>query len=337
MGIVRTATALALVVGIGLAGWTWWQKRDRGRERSVRWTDVSEGPIEDAVEANGSVVPLQRVSIQAPIAGRIEQLLFEEGERVRKGDVIAWMSSSDRAAILDAARARGPEEMKRWEDAYKPTPIVAPIAGVLILRNVVTGETVTPSTVIYAMADELIVLAQVDESDIGRVKTGMQARIVLDAYPQEETTGKVRDIRWEGKNVSNVITYGVEVKPDRVPLFFRSQMTANVTFIVGRKADAVLVQASAVQDAPGGGRQVFVPDPEGKPVARAIKTGLELGDKVEVLSGLQPGDKVMSARGRYRPQEGPQTSPLGFGGVRPGQQSGEAPRRRAGGRRESRE
>ena len=329
MGKAGIAVALTAAVGLSFGSWKWWQGKSNSGERGLRWTEVALGPIEDAVEANGSVVPLQRVSIQAPISGRIEQLLVDEGDRVKAGQIIAWMSSSDRAAILDAARAQGPAELKRWQDAYKPTPIVAPLSGIVILRNVVTGETVSPSTVLYAMADELIVLAQVDESDIGRVKTGQSARIVLDAYPTEKVAGKVSDILYEGKNVSNVITYGVKVKPLQVPPFFRSQMTANVSFIVGRKDDALLLPASAVQDAPGGGRQVMVPGPEGKPVPKKITTGLELGDKIEVVSGLEAGDKVLASRGRYRPQEGPQSSPLGIGGSgRPGGSTGEAPRRR---------
>ena len=80
-----------------------------------------------------------------------------------------------------------------------------------------------------------------------------------------------------------------------------------------------------------GERQVLVAGPEGKPEPRPVTTGLELGDKVEIVSGLEPGEKVLLSRGRYRPQEGPQSSPLGFGGRgRPGESSSsrEAPRRR---------
>jgi len=60
-----------------------------------------------------------------------------------------------------------------------------------------------------------------------------------------------------------------------------------------------------------------VPGPEGKPVPREITTGLENGNKIEVLSGLEAGESVVLSRGRYAPQQGPQSSPLAFGGVRP--------------------
>jgi multidrug efflux pump subunit AcrA (membrane-fusion protein) len=127
----------------------------------------------------------------------------------------------------------------------------------------------------------------------------------------------VFDILYEGKNVSNVITYGVKVKPDQVPSFFRSQMTANISFISSHKDQALLIPASAVSEASGGGKQVMVPGPEGKPVPKAITTGLETGNKIEVLAGLAAGDMVVLSRGRYVPQQGVQSSPLMMGG-RPG-------------------
>ncbi len=313
------AAAAALVAAL------WWgRQKSRKPAQETSWVEVVEGSIEETVEATGAVAPLNRVEVKPPISGRIEQLLAEEGERVRSGQILAWMSSSDRAAILDAARAQGPEELKRWMDSYKPTPIVAPLSGVTILRNVVVGQTVDPSVVLYAMSDSLIVLAQVDESDIGRIRDGMSARIVLDAYPDRPVEGRVFDVLYEGKNVSNVITYGVKVRPKEVPSFFRSQMTANVSFIQARKEKALLVKAGAVRDIPGGSKQVSVMGPDGRPVPKAVRTGIENGEKVEILSGLSVGDRVLLTQARYVPQQAPQTSPLTFGGRR-GQPS-ESPR-----------
>jgi len=323
MTMKRKRSAVGLIALLLIAGGAWFAFRGKARngKNMSRTVAVEEGPIEDTVEATGAVAPLNRVEIQPPIPGRIDKLLVDEGARVKKGDIIAWMSSTDRAAILDAARAQGPQAVKDWTDSYNPTPIVAPMTGGIILRNVVVGQTVDAGTVLYAMSDSLIVLGQVDESDIARIRVGMPARITLDAFPNQKTPAKVFDILYEGKNVSNVITYGVKVKPDQVPSFFRSQMTANISFIVGHKDQALLIPASAVSEAPGGGKQVMVPGAEGKPVAKAITTGLETGNKVEVLSGLSAGDSIILARGKYVPQQGVQSSPLALGG-RPGQSSG---------------
>jgi HlyD family secretion protein len=209
---------------------------------------------------------------------------------------------------------------------------VAPQSGVIILNNVVEGQTIDPTVVIYAMSDVLIVVGQVDESDIGRIHVGMPARVVLDSYPDKKDQAKVFDILYEGKNVSNVIQYSVKLKLDKVPAYYRSQMTANISFIVKRKAKALLVPASAVREKDGA-KQVLVPNPEpgGRDIWREVKTGIENDTSVEIVSGLAEGDTVLIRQARYVPQAAPASSPLTQSPGRPGGPSGAAPRGGGGG------
>ncbi|PMX74224.1 hypothetical protein, partial [Pseudomonas sp. GW456-12-1-14-LB2] len=90
--------------------------------------------------------------------------------------------------------------------------------------------------------------------------------ITLDSYPDRHVMGRVFDILYEGKNVSNVIQYGVKIKIDKVPDYFRSQMTDNVSFIVREKKNALLLPAGAVRDGRGEGaadvKQVLLPGAE---------------------------------------------------------------------------
>lgn len=312
---VLIGVAVLLLAGGGVLWRIQRSKAERRKGEMTRLVKVTTETIEKTVQSTGEVTPLNRVEIKPPISGRMEELLVDEGSNVKQGQIIAWMSSSDRAAILDAARANGPAEVKKWQDTYKPTPIIAPLSGVIILKNVVVGQTVDASTVLFAMSDRLIVLAQVDESDIGRVKLDLPARITLDAYPDQPINGKVSQILYEGKNVSNVITYGVKIVPEKTPPFFRSQMTANVDLILEKHDNALVLPTVAVRDG-ADGKQVMVPGPEGKPAPKSIETGIESGEKIEVLSGLADGDQVLVARSRYTPQKGPQNSPLTFGSRR---------------------
>src|SRR5262245_5012268 len=96
-------------------------KRHGIGEPTLQPVEATLGSISETVEATGEVMPLNRVEIKPPIAGRIEKLLMDEGDRVRAGEILAWMSSTDRASIIDAARAKGPDEVKKWQDTYKPT------------------------------------------------------------------------------------------------------------------------------------------------------------------------------------------------------------------------
>lgn len=324
------------VILILIGGGAYWflAMRNGGKknDRSVQTIEARLGSIEETVEATGEVMPLNRVEIKPPIAGRIEQLLVNEGDHVKAGQILAWMSSTDRAAILDAARAQGPAELKHWEDSYKPTPIVAPLAGTIILLNVVVGQTVDSTVVIYAMSDKLIVKADVDETDIGRVRLGMPAVITLDSYPNQPIQGSIFQILYEGVNVSNVITYGVKIEPKNVPPFFRSQMTANISLIANKKDNVVLLPEAALQPSPSGERQVMVPGPEGKPVPKIVQVGLETGDQAEITGGISEGDQVLIVRRRYQAQQAASQSPLIMGGPRQSQQAQGGARQGGGGR-----
>ena len=256
--------------------------------------------------------------------------------KIRRGQIIAWMSSSDRAAILDSAQAQGPDQYKEWEQTYLATPVIAPLPGVIILNNVVEGQTIDPSVVIYAMSDVMIVVAQVDESDIGRIHIGMPAQIILDSYPDRKVMGKVFDILYEGKNVSNVIQYTVKIRPEQVPAYYRSQMTANISFIVNKKEKALLVPAEAVRERDGV-HQVLTPGegPNARDEWVDVETGIENDKWVEIVDGLEEGDPVVIRRPKFTRQQATQGSPFatpaaGGGGGRGGGGRGGGRGRRGG-------
>lgn len=308
-----------ILIGAGvllilLLGWTIFgrgQVKGGSGSKESRMVPARTGNIIETVDATGEVVPLNRVEIKPTVSGRIEKILVEEGEVVRAGAILAWMSSTERASILDAARAIGPDQLKQWEDSYRPAPVLAPISGTIILKNVVPGQTVDTSTVLFALSDRLIVLTQVDEVDISRVLLGMKALITLDAYPNRRIQGKVLSILYEGRNTSNVITYDVKVVPEEVTPFFRSQMTANVSLVVNEKQNVLLVPVLALQARPNGDKYVLLSVPRGRPQPQTVVTGVDNGTEVEVVSGLKEGDQVMIQRARYQPQGSTTTnSPL---------------------------
>jgi len=188
---------------------------------------------------------------------------------------------------MDAARAQGEESLKYWQEAYKPTPLIAPIDGEVIVRAVEPGQTVTSSDAVIVLSDRLIVKAQVDETDIGKVKLGQPAIISLDAYPQIKVNGTVDHISYESKIVNNVTIYEVDILPERVPEVFRSGMSANVDIIERSKENILLIPLSAVkQDKEG----IFVLLSQGKgiePIKRRVELGISDEKNGEVVSGLR--------------------------------------------------
>ncbi len=253
---------------------------------------VERGTIKTTILTTGTVEPQNRLEIKPPIAGRVEEVLVNEGDNVKRGDLLAWMSSSERAALLDAARARSDAEYKKWQKYYNPTPIYAPIDGMVILRDVEPGQTFTAQDAVFVLSDKLAIKAQVDETDLGEVKLNQKASVTLDAYSKVKIPSHVAHIAYEATTVNNVTTYIVDVIPDETPDFVRSGMTANVSFEVSEKTGVLTIPQSAVKyDA--GKPYVLVPGKD-KPRKVNIVTGESDNAKIELISGLNEGDEFLT-------------------------------------------
>lgn len=256
---------------------------------------VEKGDISLLILSNGTVQPENRLEIKPPVPGRVEQVLVQEGEKVTKGQILAWMSSNERAALIDAARSQGKKELKRWEQLFRPTPVIAPIDGTIILRNVEEGQSFTTTEPIMVMSDRLTVKAQVDETDMAFIKLKQDAEIILDAYSSAKIEATVDEIAFEAKTINNVTTYVVDVLPKITPDFMRSGMTANVTFFIETKTGVTLIPTEAIkmdQEAP----TVLIRDLEGNIADKKIQLGISDGKKTEVIGGLKPGDLVLKEK-----------------------------------------
>ena len=262
-------------------------------EVKLETVKVTRGDVLAVISSTGIVMPRNRLEIKPPVAGRIEDVLVREGENVTKGQVLAWMSSNERAALLDAARSKGEAELKYWMEAYKPAPIMAPLNGFIIQRNVEPGQSVSVSDSVLVMADRLIVKAQVDETDLGRIKLGQKVHVALDAYPDEKISGLVEHIAYESKTVSNVVIYEIDVLPSEVPAFFRSGMSATVNFTLAEKKAVLVLPLKAVRKR-NGNSYVFIKKKDEKdPKPVRIEAGQENTENIEIVSGLSEGDEVI--------------------------------------------
>jgi macrolide-specific efflux system membrane fusion protein len=265
-------------------------------------THLENRDLQVTFRETGSVSPRNRLEIKPPFAGRIEQILVDEGDVVKKGQIIIWMSSSERAAMIDAARAISEKEFERWQKIYNPTPIVAPMNGFIILRQNEPGQTVTAADAVLVMADELIVEAKVDETDLRYIKLGSKLSMYLDAYPDEKFEGIVEHIAYESTVVSNVTVYSIRIKPVKKPAVFRAGMTATITVTAESKQDAQAIPTDFINDRGGKksvlvktiqkGKETFVPTP--------IKTGVTDGKWTEIISGLNPDDTVVILKTKIR-------------------------------------
>ena len=248
------------------------------------------GDIKLTVITTGVVEPQNRLEIKPSINGRAEEILIKEGDKVKKGQILARMSSTERAALVDAARSQGDEALDYWEEVYKQTPIISPIAGEVIVRSIEPGQTVTTNDTLLVLSDRLIVNAQFDETDIGRVRVGQEAVIALDAYPNVKIKGIVDHIAYESQLINNVTIYDVEIVPRRVPPFFRSGMSANVEVVEKKREGAILIPVEAINRDQDITYVKVIKKPENTIEERVVEIGLSDEKSVEIVSGLTTED-----------------------------------------------
>jgi len=270
-------------------------QKSRATQQSYKEIHATIGTIETFVSTTGDVLPKNRLEIKPPVNGRVESILVQEGDLVKTGQIVAWMSSTDRAALLDAARGKSDESLKYWQDVYKPIALVAPIDGQVIVATMQPGQTVTTSDAVVVLSDQLIFRAQVDETDIGKIKLGQEANISLDAYPGTNIHAVVDHIYYESQTVNNVTIYLVDLKPDEMPAFCRSGMNVSVDFRDQYKKDILTLPVTAVQQGKKGSFVMVRDEDTDKPVRRPVKVGISDDAVIEIVSGVTAEDRVLVA------------------------------------------
>ncbi|MDD5196759.1 MAG: HlyD family efflux transporter periplasmic adaptor subunit [Candidatus Omnitrophota bacterium] len=257
------------------------------------------GIIQTYISTTGTVYPKNRLEVKPPVNGRIESIAVKEGEKVKDGQVLAWMSSTERAALLDAAQGQGEAVLKYWEQVYKPISLLSPIDGEVIVATTQPGQTVTTSDAVVVLSDHLIVRAQVDETDIGKIKLGQGALVTLDAYLDTKIKATVEHIYYESETVNNVTIYKVDLIPEKTPEFFRSGMNATIDFKAEGREDVLLLPVEAVRKEKSEDYVLLKNNGSDNPVKRVVKTGITDDKNYEILSGVTSSDTVLVTTKKY--------------------------------------
>ena len=230
----------------------------------------------------------------------------------------------DQASVVEKKAALRAAEVNL---AY--TDIVSPVEGTVISRNIDIGQTVVSnlqSSTLFLIAKDLTKM-QVDtnvaEADIAAVKIGQPATFTVQAFPDKEFDGVVRQIRQAPVTVQSVVTYDVVVDVGNPAKQLLPGMTADTHIITAQAKEVLRVPLPAIRFVPADfakrraemrEKRAATPRPEdtedrprrGPPGARVwvlkdgkltpvpVKVGLDDGTLVEVSGeGLQPGDKVV--------------------------------------------
>ena len=182
--------------------------------------------------------------------------------------------------------------------------MTSPIDGVVLSRDVQVGDAVSSilvlgstATLVMTLGDthQVYVKGKVDESDIAKVYLGQAARIKVQSFPNRTFAGRVTKIAPLGVEKDNVTTFEVQISIDNPGGELKANMTANAEIVLEEHKNALTIPEQAVLYDKDRNASVWVPDTHGKDGHRVvtIKTGISNGSRIEVLSGLKSGDKVV--------------------------------------------
>jgi HlyD family secretion protein len=149
-------------------------------------------------------------------------------------------------------------DLNRAEINLAYTNIFSPVDGVVVSRNVDVGQTVAASLqapLLFLIANDLTkmqVNASVDEADIGHLSTDTDVQFTVDAYPNKRFSGRIAEIRLNPQTIQNVVTYSVIINVDNPDYELRPGMTANLTFAVASRAEALKLPNAALRYLPSG-------------------------------------------------------------------------------------
>jgi len=209
-----------------------------------------------------------------------------------------------RVAEATANVAQAHAAVERSEEELANATIRAPIRGTVLSRDVEVGSPVSSilnlganATLVMTLGDieRVFVRGKVDEADIGRVRLGQQARITTETFRDKVFEGRVTEISPIGVEKDNVTTFQVEVSIDNPGKELKANMSANAEIILEQLPNSLLLPETAIVYDAQKRPFVDVVDPGSKTGRRRVpvKVGVGNGTRMQVLSGLKAGDKVV--------------------------------------------
>ena len=286
---------------------------------------------------------------------------LERNRQLVKEGIVAQsdFDTAENRYQMAAAAVKGAEgsvtqtrgSLAQAETNLRNSIIRSPVDGTVVSRAIDVGQTVAASfqtPTLFTIAQDLTKMqidTSVDEADISRVQVGQPVSFTVDAYPEVQFEGIVRQVRNAPIIAQNVVTYVAVIDVDNRDMRLKPGMTANVNIETARRDNVLKIPSAALRfkpkdtdgmkkaqpagsgrkenpaageppdKKPGPGQQVYVLNQEKKPVPVPIRTGISGDGQVEVVEGgLKEGDDVIieevstkkkAPGGSGRPQMGP--------------------------------
>ena len=303
----------------------------------------------ERIEAVGTARANEQVTIAAPVTERIVRLGFDDGSFVRQGQTIAVLAQGQETAQLTEAQARAREASQQLAriqqlksrgfatqsslDAQVAAAgqaraqaagaraqigdrvITAPFSGWVSLRNISAGAVVNAGTEIATVSDisSIKLDFSVPETMLSVLRPGLTIDAVSAAYPEQPFRGQIATIDPVIDPNTRAVTVRARLpNPDGK---LKPGMLLTVRIETAPRMSLSVPELAVVGE--GDSRFVYVVGPDGTAKRRQVRTGLRQEGRIEVLEGLQPGQKVVT-EGVVKVSEGMKVRLAGARNAAPG-------------------
>jgi membrane fusion protein (multidrug efflux system) len=360
---MRVVTQLAVLAVLGAVGAGAWTYRDEvaslwagapaaggaqaagpgrggppgGRAVNVEVAEVRVGPVREIVEAVGTVLANESVTVTSRTTGVVREVHFADGQQVQAGQILVQLDDREALAQLEQARAtretarqnlsrtrqlaaqraapqarvdeleqtlRAAEaQVAAVEARLQDLSIKAPFAGRVGIRRVSVGALIQPGAQITTLDDVSVVKLRfaVPETAIGALGQGDAVEGVSSAFPDRRFRGSVTAVDTRVDPVTRAVELRADIPNGDGAL--RPGMFMTVELVVANRPQALLVPEEAL--VPEGTRQFVYVVADGRAVRTEVRLGTRVPGEAEVVQGLSPGQVVVTA-GVQRLRDGAQ-------------------------------
>ncbi len=258
---------------------------------AVEQATAAELAAQKSVSATESEYQLAEVTKK-----RYQQLYEKKTVSPQEFDVVKtrYLSAEARRDMARAELAQASAALAQARTSLSFTRIRAPFASVVTQKFADAGTLASPGMPLFVVEDtrSYRLEAAVDESDIRLVRSGQAVPVLLDALGNTELSGKIVQIVPAADPASRSFLVKIELRADER---LRSGLFGRARFSRGERSALLIPQTATVER--GQLQGVYVVDANGRAGLRYVTLGKTAGQQVEVLSGLQDGEKVVAAPG----------------------------------------
>ncbi|MGD9264775.1 MAG: efflux RND transporter periplasmic adaptor subunit [Lysobacterales bacterium] len=299
---------------------------------SIEATPVRHEMWQDRVAAVGTLTANDGVDVKNEVEGVIERIHVASGQRVEAGDLLVSINDDVEQADLAALQAqvklaqanfgrarslweKGTGSEREYDDAQSALQVAqanveqvrariakknvrAPFGGVLGIRNVNTGQYVSPGTKLFSLQDHGLLYADfsVPENNFPRISPGLEVQFRVSAYPDRVFTGTVEAMEAKVDEMSRNISVRAQLVNEQGLLL--PGMFADVYLVLAQPTERLVVPSTAILFSSfGDSVYVVTAGDGGQDVALQVQvtTGEQRGDLVEILDGLAGDELVVQA------------------------------------------